>query len=58
MENKVHSLRRAHRKIRIGQIALQELHAVDVGQVRPLSGDERIGHPHPLAAPDKFFGEM
>ena len=49
---------RLAREIEVGQIALEKLHAGHMIEIASLARDQRVGHPHVVAAPDKFFREM
>ena len=42
-------------KVEISQIAFEEFHAGNVVEIAALSGDERIGDPDAMAAPDQFL---
>ena len=58
MQDVVDAAHRARGDVAIGQIAFDELHVGDVGQVRPLAGDQTVHDADGFAATSQLLTQV
>ena len=58
MQNEISALDRAPRRIELREVAFDELHTADVGEVFALAGHETVDDANALAAANKLFCQM